>query len=47
MADDKHKLYEISFMVGYQTSKHFTAVFKKIVGMLPSEYKRYLDTVNK
>jgi two-component system response regulator YesN len=45
IVEDKHKLYEISTMVGYQSSKHFTAVFKKIVGILPSEFKRYADSI--
>lgn len=43
--EDKHKLYEIATMVGYQSSKHFTALFKRVVGMLPSEYKRYVDMI--
>ncbi|MCG7382988.1 response regulator [Paenibacillus sp. ACRRY] len=41
---DKHKLYEIAAMVGYQSSKHFTSVFKRVVGILPSEFKRYVDS---
>ncbi|WP_168119866.1 response regulator [Paenibacillus sp. HB172176] len=43
--DDEHKLYEIASMVGYQSSKHFTALFKRVVGILPSEFKRYVDSI--
>jgi YesN/AraC family two-component response regulator len=38
--DDKHKIYEISGMVGYNTSQYFSTVFKKLMGMTPYEYKR-------
>ena len=30
---------QISNAVGFQTIHHFTAVFKKIVGKTPTEYK--------
>ncbi|MBP1996830.1 response regulator [Paenibacillus eucommiae] len=42
LKQDELKLYEITNLVGYQSSKHFSKLFKKIVGVLPSEYKRYL-----
>lgn len=42
--EDRYKLYEISSMVGYQSSKHFTALFKRVVGVLPSDYKRYVSS---
>ncbi|MEJ8305198.1 response regulator [Saccharibacillus sacchari] len=42
--EDRYKLYEIAGLVGYQSPKHFTSVFKRIVGALPSEYKRYVES---
>ncbi len=33
------KVYEIAEQVGYRDITHFSATFKKIVGMSPSEYK--------
>ncbi|MBY0217791.1 response regulator [Paenibacillus illinoisensis] len=47
LTEDKHKLYEIATMVGYQSSKHFTTLFKRVVGVLPSEYKRYANSTHK
>jgi len=44
--EDKHKLYEIASMVGYQSSKHFTTLFKRVVGVLPSDYKRYVSSTD-
>lgn len=33
------KIYDISSMVGYVNSKHFSVVFKKLVGMTPFQYR--------
>jgi two-component system response regulator YesN len=33
------KVFQIAPLVGYQDPKYFTQVFKKIVGMTPSEYR--------
>jgi len=33
------KVYQLAPLVGYQDSKYFTQVFKKITGMTPSEYR--------
>jgi AraC-like DNA-binding protein len=38
--EDKLTLSEISFLVGYYDYAYFSRVFKKIVGVSPSEYKR-------
>jgi two-component system response regulator YesN len=40
LKEDKYKWYEISDKVGYQSSKHFTKLFKKLVGMSPSDFKK-------
>lgn len=34
------KTYEIAYKVGFQDEKYFTRVFKKVMGMTPSEYKK-------
>ncbi|MDK2808736.1 MAG: two-component system, response regulator YesN [Clostridiales bacterium] len=34
------KTYEIAFKVGFRDEKYFSKVFKKIIGMSPSEYKK-------
>lgn len=34
----KYKIYEVCEMVGYTDSKYFSQIFKKMVGMSPSEY---------
>ncbi len=35
----KYKLYEIASMVGYRSGTYFSAVFKKITGMNPQDYR--------
>lgn len=34
-----YKSYEVSYMVGYNTPTYFSTLFKKIIGLSPSEYK--------
>ncbi len=34
-----YKAYEISYMVGYKTPTYFSSLFKKILGISPTEYK--------
>lgn len=33
------KVYQIAPLVGYQDAKYFTQVFRKMIGMTPSEYR--------
>jgi len=40
MAENIYKLYEVSDMVGYSDYKYFSSVFKKIVGVSPTEYNK-------
>lgn len=40
LSDVRIKLYEISTMVGYADASHFTKIFKKYTGLIPSEYRR-------
>jgi len=35
-----HKLYEIAQTVGYLDAKHFSKVFRDLIGMLPAEFRR-------
>ena len=42
LREEKLKLLEISHRVGYQSSKHFTKTFKKIVGINPSDFRERL-----
>ncbi len=34
------KTYEIAYKVGFRDDKYFTKVFKKVMGMSPSDYKK-------
>ena len=34
------KTYEIAYKIGFHDEKYFTRVFRKIIGMTPSEYKK-------
>ncbi len=37
------RIYEVCAMVGYTDTSHFNKVFKRIVGVKPSEYKRRIN----
>lgn len=37
------KTYEIAYKVGFRDDKYFTKVFKKVMGMSPSDYKKMKD----
>lgn len=39
LKDPQYKLYQISFLVGYEDANYFTKIFKKEIGMTPSEYR--------
>ena len=41
LADPQWKLYQIAEMVGYEDANYFGKIFKKRVGMLPSEYREH------
>lgn len=43
LSDNKLKLYNISSMVGYDDSNYFTKLFKKYVGVTPSEYRERMS----
>ena len=40
LADGGHKIYEVAQLVGYNDSKYFCKLFKKITGKTPQEYKK-------
>ncbi|MCC8047856.1 MAG: response regulator [Oscillospiraceae bacterium] len=39
LKDCRVKVYEVAALVGYKDSAYFSATFKKLVGMSPSEYQ--------
>lgn len=39
-ADNQMKAYEVAFRVGFHDEKYFSNVFKKIMGVRPSQYRR-------
>lgn len=43
LKDMTKPIYEVSEAVGYKDEKYFAKVFKKMTGMLPSEYRRRLS----
>ncbi len=43
MRNPNLKMYEISYNVGYDSAAYFSAAFKKIMGLSPSEYKKSLE----
>lgn len=45
LKDSKLKTYEIAYRVGFRDEKYFTKVFKKLIGISPSEYKQGGATV--
>lgn len=38
------KVFQIASMIGYQDAKYFTQVFKKLIGMTPSEYREQAES---
>jgi len=40
LKDVRLKTYEVAYQVGFQDEKYFTKVFKKIIGVCPSQYKK-------
>ncbi len=42
LADPSMKIYEVSYAVGYGNPKYFNFIFKKLVKLTPSEYRRSL-----
>ncbi|HEY5587322.1 MAG TPA: response regulator [Candidatus Paceibacterota bacterium] len=46
LQDVKYKVYEISSMVGYETPRYFSELFKKFIGKSPLEYRNsFIDVV--
>ncbi|MDF2648950.1 MAG: response regulator, partial [Paenibacillus sp.] len=40
MKDPSFKIYEISEMVGYGDSNHFSKIFKRVEGVYPTEFRK-------
>ena len=39
-ADHRMKTYEVAYKVGFRGEKYFSSVFKKVMGVSPSEYRK-------
>ena len=39
-ANTRLKTYEVAYKVGFRGEKYFSSVFKKVMGMTPSEYRK-------
>jgi Response regulator containing CheY-like receiver domain and AraC-type DNA-binding domain len=39
LKDNKLKAYEVAYMVGYNDDKYFSQIFKKYLGLTPSQYR--------
>jgi len=42
MLEGKYNMYEIAMMVGYNSLSSFSNIFKKVIGLAPSEYQQKL-----
>jgi AraC-like DNA-binding protein len=42
MLEGKYNMYEIAMMVGYNSLSSFSNIFKKVIGMAPTEYQHKL-----
>ena len=40
--ENKHKMFEIAYLTGYETARYFALVFRKYYGVAPSDYKKRL-----
>jgi len=40
LRQDKYRIYEISFMLGYENAYYFPRVFRQHIGLSPSEYQK-------
>lgn len=40
--DGRMKTYEVAYRVGFQDEKYFSSVFKKIMGVTPSQYRKQI-----
>ncbi|MFC3745908.1 response regulator [Paenibacillus sp. GCM10012306] len=46
LGQSMHKIYQISYLVGYKDPVHFSKLFKKHVGITPKEYRRMRGIVD-
>lgn len=44
--DGKYRIYEISYMLSFENAYYFTRVFRRHMGMTPTEYQRSLQKEN-
>jgi len=43
LADVRLKIYDVSCKVGYKDEKYFSQVFRKNIGMTPSQYRKMIQ----
>ena len=42
LKDDGLSIAEVSRLIGFRTQEHFTKVFRRVVGLTPSEFRKEL-----
>jgi AraC family transcriptional regulator len=42
LKDDSLSIAEVSRLIGFRTQEHFTKVFRRVVGLTPSEFRKEL-----
>ncbi len=42
LKNSRYKVYEVSTLVGYKTTKYFSKLFKQYTGLTPNEYKNHI-----
>lgn len=46
ISENKYSMYEISYKLGFENAYYFSRIFKRYIGMTPSEYQKELKKEN-